>query len=141
MNEIRAAHKKVIAFGSFDPLHKGHLDFFKQAKMLGDFLVVVVARDENIRKDKHHEPMLSEKQRAMVVSKSGIADKVMIGDKLGEYEVLEREKPDIIALGYDQKIPELLKNKVKKYKIITLKPFKPQIYKSSKIKKSEDASK
>lgn len=42
--------KKVLIFGSFDSLHKGHLNLFKQARKHGDKLIAVVARDETIKK-------------------------------------------------------------------------------------------
>lgn len=124
---------KVIAFGSFDPLHEGHRDFFRQAKELGDYLVVVVARDENIKRMKNHESRIKENNRLQAVRAERIVDKAILGDKNGEYLVLEREKPDIIAIGYDQVVPYDLKYMVKKYKVITLKPYKPEIYKSSKL--------
>ena len=126
--------KKIIVFGSFDPVHEGHRNFLNHAKELGDFLTVVVARDNNIEEQKNHKPMFDEQARLKAVRDLGIANKTVLGGETGEYEVLDSEKPDIIALGYDQKIPQPLINKVKKYKVITLKPFKPDIYKSSKIR-------
>ena len=132
--------KKVIVFGSFDPLHEGHRDFFRQAKALGDYLVVVVARDENIRKNKKHEPRFKEEERLRAVRRENEVDEAMLGD-IGEgYTILSQVKPDIVAIGYDQKIPDTLKNKVKKYKIVTLKSYKPDVFKSSKIKKLEAPS-
>ncbi len=125
--------KKIIVFGSFDPLHDGHRSYFRQAKSLGDFLTVVVARDENIKKLKNREVKLMESERLKTVKLEKDVDKAILGDKNSEYLVLEREKPDIIAVGYDQVIPKDLKNMVKKYKVITLKPYKPEIYKSSKL--------
>lgn len=125
---------KVIAFGTFDPLHKGHESFLSQAKELG-YLIVVVAHQDKVRIKKNHDPRETDEQRLKKVKKLNIADEVMLGEKGDELNLLEKIRPDIIALGYDQKIPEPLKNKVKKYKIITLKPFKPEIYKSSKIVK------
>lgn len=124
---------KVLAFGSFDPLHKGHICYLKQAKKLGDRLVVIVSSDEKIRSIKKHEPRKSEKERLRKVKDLKIADEVLLGEAAGEYRLINRIKPDIIALGYDQKIPEPLKNKMKKYKIITLKSFRPDIFKSSKL--------
>ena len=44
--------KKVIVFGTFDILHQGHLDFFRQAKQYGDYLIVAVAHDENVKKSR-----------------------------------------------------------------------------------------
>ena len=127
--------KKIVVFGSFDPLHEGHRDFFRQAKKLGDYLVVVVARDENIKKIKKHEPRLGEEKRLQAVKGETIIDEAVLGDIGENYMILDKIKPDIIAVGYDQKIPKGLKDKVKRYKIVTLKPFKPEIYKSSKIRR------
>ena len=46
---MNTPNKKVICFGTFDILHLGHVNFFKQAKSLGDELVVVIARDVNVK--------------------------------------------------------------------------------------------
>lgn len=126
--------KKVIVFGSFDPLHEGHRDFFRQAKSLGDFLVVVVARDENIKRMKNKESRIKENERLKTIKKELIVDEAVLGDIGENYTIIDKIKPDTIAIGYDQKIPKGLKNKLKQYKIVTLKPYKSEIYKSSKIK-------
>jgi len=93
-----------------------------------------VARDENIERIKKKESRIKEGERAKIVKGERIVDKVMLGDTGENYTVLEKVRPDIIAVGYDQKIPDILKNKLKKYKIVTLKSFHPEIYKSSKMK-------
>lgn len=122
-----------MVFGAFDPLHKGHRNFFEQAKKLGDYLIAVVARDDNIKRIKNHESRIKEGERLWAVKKIKEVDQVVLGD-LDDYgRVIRDFQPDIVAVGYDQKIPETLKNTLKKYKIVTLKPFKPEIYKSSKI--------
>src|SRR5690606_8042121 len=90
--------KKVIVFGCFDPLHEGHRNFFSQAKKLGDYLVVAVARDSNIRHYKNHEPSRLEAERLRAVSSLDEVDEAMLGDESGEYKVLEKVKPDIIAI-------------------------------------------
>lgn len=126
--------KKVIAFGSFDPLHEGHMDFFQQAQELGDYLTVVVAPDANIRKLKARDPYQDEEFRLEAVRQIGIINKAILGDKEQYGQTLENEKPDIIAVGYDQSIPQQLKNDLKKYTIVTLKPYKPEVFKSSKLR-------
>lgn len=126
--------KKVIVFGSFDPLHEGHIDFFRQAKELGDYLTVVVATDENIRRLKDRDPDDGEGQRLEAVAKIDTVDRAILGDKDRYGQTLENEKPDIIAVGYDQSMPQELKNDLKKYTIVTLKPYKPEVFKSSKIR-------
>ena len=55
--------KKVMAFGSFDILHDGHKHYLKEAKSFGDYLVVIVARDENIVKFKGKKPKNDENYR------------------------------------------------------------------------------
>ena len=127
---------KVMAFGAFDPLHEGHRDFFRQAKQFGDYLIVVVARDKNIEKIKKHKSRTEEEERLEKVKKAENVDRAVLGNTDDYAKVIEENQPDIIVLGYDQEIPLPLKNKVKKYKIVTLKPFKPKVFKSSKIVKN-----
>ena len=127
--------KKVMVFGSFDILHPGHLDFFKQAKRYGDYLVVVVARDLTIKKLKGKLPSFNEKRRLAKIEVTGIADKVIPGKLKDYYKVIKEQKPAIICLGYDQKyFVADLKKKFQDLKIVRLKSYKPEIYKSSKIR-------
>ena len=62
---------KVMVFGTFDGLHKGHLDFFKQAKNFtkNSFLIVSIARDKNVFKIKGEYPSLRESARMALVKK------------------------------------------------------------------------
>ncbi|MBI1811574.1 MAG: FAD synthase [Nitrospirae bacterium] len=99
--------KLVVCAGTFDHLHLGHANFLKQAKVLGDELVVIVARDENVRHIKNILPEHNENERRESVEKTGIPDKAILGytDK-DIFKILENLKPDIIALGYDQRVSE-----------------------------------
>ncbi|MBW2991876.1 FAD synthase [Candidatus Woesearchaeota archaeon] len=130
--------KKVLAFGTFDILHPGHLDFFRQAKKFGDHLTVVVARDETVKKLKEKYPKFNEAERLEHVSRLEIVDKVVLGSTDDKYKVIEEVNPDIICLGYDQfsfteDLEKELGNKGIKAKIIRLKPYKEEKYKSSKL--------
>jgi len=95
---------RVMAVGVFDLLHAGHLHYVEQAKALGDELVVVVAHDETVRKQKH-EPVTNQELRCRMVQGLKPVDTAIIGNPptMPIYEILESVKPDIIALGYDQK--------------------------------------
>lgn len=132
--------KTSIAFGSFDILHEGHLNYLKQAKKYGDYLVVIVARDENIEKFKGKKPKHNESQRLNNIKKLNFADEAVLGHKDDILKVLEEYKPDIICLGYDQKtidenkLREELEKRNIKAKIARCRPFKPEVYKSSKIR-------
>lgn len=125
---------KVMVFGTFDGLHLGHLNFFKQAKKHGDYLTVVIARDKNVKKIKGRLPKLSEKKRVVIVKAARVGDKVILGHLRDPYAVIRKEKPAVICLGYDQRsFIKGLKEKFPKIKIIRLKPCQPKVYKSSKI--------
>jgi len=122
--------KKVMVFGTFDVLHKGHLNFFKQGRKYGDYLIAVVARDKTVKEIKGRFPRNNEKKRLQKVKR--YADKAVLGYIKNKYKVISRFKPDVICLGYDQK--EFIKG-LKRFniKVKRLKAYKPHKYKSSKL--------
>jgi cytidyltransferase-like protein len=127
---------KVVVFGTFDGLHPGHINFFEQAKKLGNYLVVVVGRDVTVNKIKGHFPKRSELLRLKAVKQCQLVNEAMLGNIGNPYEIIKKIKPDIIALGYDQDsfsagLPEFIKKENLKIEIIRLKSYKPEIYKSS----------
>ncbi|MDO8598936.1 MAG: adenylyltransferase/cytidyltransferase family protein [bacterium] len=94
---------RVVVFGVFDLLHPGHFAFLRQAKRLGDELIVVVTRDDAAAREKGRRPRLTVRERMQLVSGVRWVDRAVIGDPPDRYfAVLRRLKPDIIALGYDQ---------------------------------------
>ena len=95
---------RVMAVGVFDLLHAGHLHYVEQAKSLGDELIVVVAHDDTVRKQKH-EPVTNQELRRRMVEGLKPVDKAIVGNPPSEpiFDILNIVKPDIIALGYDQK--------------------------------------
>ena len=136
--------KKVLAFGSFDPLHDGHRDFFAQAKALGDHLTVVVAHDSALLAHKGRDPLQSAEERMKAIAEAPEVDQVLIGNKQADkYELLEELEFDVIALGYDQapadeKVREEL-DKIGKseVEIARLKPYRPDRYKSSLMRRDD----
>ncbi|MFH1292115.1 MAG: adenylyltransferase/cytidyltransferase family protein [bacterium] len=128
--------KKVIVFGTFDLIHPGHLHMFKQAKEYGDFLVIVISRDKITCQIKGKLPINNEEVRLANIKKLNVADRVRLGCLDDHYRVIKEEKPDIVALGYDQKafvdsLSEIIEDHCQ---IVRLSPYKPEIYKSSKLK-------
>ena len=95
---------RVMAVGVFDLLHAGHLHYVEQAKSLGDELIVVVAHDDTVRKQKH-EPVTNQELRRRMVEGLKPVDTAIVGNPPSEpiFDILNIVKPDIIALGYDQK--------------------------------------
>ena len=95
---------KVVATGVFDIIHSGHAHFLNAAKEHGDELVVIVANDNTVRKMKG-EPILSDEMRAEMVSHLKPVDHVVIGRPGDMLDIIVEEiKPDVIALGYDQRL-------------------------------------
>jgi FAD synthetase len=92
---------RVMATGVFDLLHPGHVFFLSEARKLGDELVVVVARDQTARRLKH-EPYVPEAMRREMVEALKPVDRAILGSATDIYETVVRERPTIIALGYDQ---------------------------------------
>ena len=95
---------RVMAVGVFDLLHAGHLHYVEQAKSLGDELVVVVAHDDTVRKQKH-EPITDHGLRCRMVAGLKPVDEAIVGNPPTSpiFDILDVVKPDVIALGYDQK--------------------------------------
>ena len=95
---------RVMAVGVFDLLHAGHLHYLEQAKSLGTELVVVVAHDDTVRSQKH-EPVTSQELRCRMVKGLKPVDEAIVGNSPGTpiFDILNVVKPNVIALGYDQK--------------------------------------
>jgi len=93
---------RVLALGVFDILHLGHLYYLKQAKSLGDELVVVVASDSKVT-SKMGKPVFPEEVRLEIIRSLKPVDHAILNNGRDLYKIIEELKPNIIALGYDQK--------------------------------------
>jgi FAD synthetase len=111
-----ATQTVVLASGVFDLLHLGHVKFLEEAKQTGGKnakLVVIIARDSTVGKAKGRKTIMPENQRRALVESLKVVDEAILGlEDFDIGDVIERIKPDIIALGYDQKDVE---EKVKAY--------------------------
>ncbi len=128
-----------MVFGTFDGLHKGHLSFFRQAKKYGNNLIAVIARSSTVKAQKGRLPLFSEKMRLEALKHVKIISRARLGHRIDHCRVIWQEKPDIICLGYDQKISPRLEKQIRKLgvNIVRLKSYKPEIYKSSLFRKSQ----
>tara|TARA_B100001971_G_C18207712_1_gene548664 strand:- start:233 stop:1369 length:1137 start_codon:yes stop_codon:yes gene_type:complete len=135
--------KTVLVSGTFDGLHEGHKNYFQQARELGHRLICIVGRASIVKKIKGKEPRLLAKERIKQVKQCPEIDQVYLGVSGPDEEVYDFTaslKPDIIALGYDQKaytknLAKEMKKRGLDTKVIRLKPFQPKKYKNSKINK------
>lgn len=100
--------KRVMVFGTFDLVHIGHIKFFEEAKSLGGKdakLIVVISRDTNVIKIKKHPPIFNEEERKSVIESLKPVDKAILGYEGADMlQIVKENNPDIIVLGYDQRI-------------------------------------
>jgi len=98
--------KIVLASGVFDLLHLGHVKFLEEAKKAGGKnaeLIVIIARDSTVEQSKGRKPIMPENQRRTLVEALKVVDDAVLGfERFDLGDVIERVKPDVIALGYDQ---------------------------------------
>jgi FAD synthetase len=136
--------KVVLASGIFDLLHLGHVKFLEDAKKAGGEnakLVVIVARDSTVEKTKGRKPIISEDQRRTLVESLKVVDEAVLGyEKLDIGEFIEKFKPDVVALGYDQdemerKVSQYVKEHNLNVKIVRISKFDAdELGSSSKIR-------
>lgn len=92
---------RVLATGTFDILHVGHIYYLKEARALGTELFVILARDSMIQHKP--KPIISENSRLLMINSLKVVKKAVLGSEVDIFEPLKEINPDIIALGYDQK--------------------------------------
>ena len=131
---------KVMCAGTFDIIHPGHLYFLSEAKKYGDKLVVVVARDETSERMKGKKPLHNEKERLENIRSLEIVNEAVLGKQGNIFNIIEEIKPDVICLGYDQKVQkneleEELRKRNIKCDVVRIGSYMPHLYKSSKIGK------
>jgi FAD synthetase len=137
--------KTVLASGTFDLLHMGHVKYLEEAKKVGGKnakLFVVVARDDTVKEMKGKEPVMPEDQRRLLVEALKVVDKAILGsEKFDIGKIIKDVKPDLIAIGYDQesierKVRKEVVNKKLNIQIMRIRKFgKDVINSSSKIKR------
>ena len=98
----RESLKVVLAGGVFDIIHPGHIYTLNAARALGDVLVVVVATDSTAIRMKKRKPLHTQDQRQELVNSLTMVDLCLVGQEDDIFKTVNRVRPQIIALGYDQ---------------------------------------
>ena len=96
--------KKVVATGTFDILHPGHIYYLEQSRKLGDELYVIVARDANVTHKP--KPVIPEEQRVHMIASLAVVDHAVLGDLHDMYRPIEEIRPDVITFGFNQHFNE-----------------------------------
>jgi len=91
---------RVVATGTFDLLHPGHIYYLEESGKLGDELFVIVARDANV---KHKpRPVIQEEQRRCMVAALRVVDHAVLGDPADMFRPIREIRPDVITIGFNQ---------------------------------------
>jgi len=143
-DEGRKSGKIVLASGTFDLFHLGHVKYLEEAKKAGGpnaKLIVIVARDGTVEKRRGTKPIIPENQRRALVDSLKVVDEAILGYEDFDIErVIEKIKPDVIALGYDRgdiekNVRDYVERKSLKIKIVKIGKFsEDELDSSSKIK-------
>ena len=131
---------RVLACGTFDVLHLGHVHYLQRARKWGNELAVIVARDVNVEKNKGKKPLNDEKTRVEIIRSLKCVDKAVLGKHGNIFDKVEELRPNVLALGYDQKpdnetIARELKKRNIACQIVRISSFHPEKYKSSILKR------
>jgi rfaE bifunctional protein nucleotidyltransferase chain/domain len=104
LERIRRGKKVVLAAGTFDLLHPGHLDYFEWARQHGDVLVVCVVGDKRTRRRKKTgRPIVKEEWRALMVSSLKPVDVVFVSNSRPfEQEIMRAIQPDVVVTPGDE---------------------------------------
>jgi len=107
---LKAAGKRlVMTNGCFDILHPGHISYLRQAKDLGDCLVVAVNSDRAVRELKGPKrPILTEDERCILVTAMDMVDYAVIFDDVSPQSIIASVLPDVLVKGGDWPIDAII---------------------------------
>lgn len=133
---------RIMVFGTFDMIHSGHRNFFNQARKLAKrpYLIVSIARDKNVLRIKGSLPRFSQYERLQLVQSVPDVDEAVIGGYRDHLPHILKARPEIIAIGYDQVayvkgLRQQLRDHGLTVKVVRLKPYKVDRYKTSLLAK------
>lgn len=109
VERLKADGKKIVfTNGCFDIIHIGHIRYLKEAKTLGDMLVVGLNSDRSVSMIKPDRPIIPQNHRAEVLSSLEMVDYVVLFDEETPYELIKLLKPDILVKGGDWKKEDII---------------------------------
>lgn len=122
--------KKIMVFGTFDRLHPGHEFVLRQALKRGT-VTVIVARASNVERIKGKRPLESDEIRLLALREKFPLLTVTLGDTKDFLTPVKAVNPDLILLGYDQRLPPGITEGDLGCDIERLPSFHPERFKSS----------
>ena len=106
--ERESGRKVVFTNGCFDVIHVGHIRYLKQARELGNALVVALNSDRSAAVIKPGRPIVPEGQRAEVLASLEVVDYVTLFDEDTPYDIIKRLSPDVLVKGGDWKKEDIV---------------------------------
>ncbi|MBI4599428.1 adenylyltransferase/cytidyltransferase family protein [Candidatus Uhrbacteria bacterium] len=137
--------KTVVAFGTFDIIHPGHLSYLEQAKRHGDVLIAVVTPDAAVLRRKGRRALFTQGERMKIVAAVRSVDRVVLGDQDDSWRNVLACRPDIICFGYDQKQAaralacRMQKGSKKPVRIVMARSYRARRYHSAYLIKNRHA--
>jgi len=102
VHRLKAEGKKIVfTNGCFDLIHIGHVRSLKEAKKLGDVLVVGLNSDRSVSLIKPRRPIIPQEQRAEILASLDMIDYVSLFDAETPYELIKLIQPDVLVKGGD----------------------------------------
>ncbi len=110
IRQLRDKGKKIVfTNGCFDIVHAGHIYYLKEAKKLGDCLVVALNSDNSIKRIKgKNRPIISEENRLIMLEALYFVDFVTVFDEDTPYNLIDMLVPDILVKGGDWDIDKIV---------------------------------
>lgn len=107
----REQKKVVFTNGCFDLLHVGHVRYLKEAKRLGDILVVALNTDASVKRLKGPErPVQLENDRAEILAALECVDYTCLFDEDTPEKIIKAIRPDVLVKGGDWKVEQIVGN-------------------------------
>ncbi len=137
-----AERREVMAFGTFDILHVGHVHYLQEAAQYGDYLTVVVSRDSVAERIAGKKTRFTQEERGRLVSALAVVDETTFGhdiqDTSGYTRIIHDRKPAVVALGHDMDVDEKalqeeLKNIDVATSVVRISALHPDRYSTSGI--------
>jgi D-beta-D-heptose 7-phosphate kinase/D-beta-D-heptose 1-phosphate adenosyltransferase len=132
--ELQSQGKKIVfTNGCFDLIHAGHVRYLREAKKLGDILMIGLNSDSSVAAIKPGRPVTPENERAEVLASLEMVDYVTLFSEDTPYELIKDIRPDVLVKGADWDVDDIVgKDLVQAVRTI---PFVEGISTSNIIKK------
>ena len=109
LDSLRAVGKRIVfTNGCFDIIHAGHVRYLREARRLGDLLVVGLNSDASVGRLKPGRPLIVEEQRAEVLSSLEMVDYVSLFGEDTPYRLIGLLRPDVLVKGGDWKREDII---------------------------------